>query len=52
MAQSSPPAGEPGLLRALLPWVGGALLAVAALLLYVWWTAPTPNLLPTVYSVL
>lgn len=39
-------------LREWLPWIGGALALVAALLLYVWLTGPTPDLLPTVYSVL
>ncbi len=42
----------PSWLWSLLPWVAGALLVVAALLGYVWLTAPTPDRLPTVYSVL
>ncbi len=39
-------------LRAVLPWVLGALLVVAVLWWVAWVTTPTPDVLPTVYSVL
>ncbi len=39
-------------LRDGLPWLVGALLVVAAVALYLWWSAPEPNTLPDVYNVL
>ena len=39
-------------LAAVLPWVGGALFVVALLLVLVWLTGPSPDVLPLVYSVL
>jgi hypothetical protein len=38
--------------RELLPWVLGALAVIAAVGVYLWWTAPEENRLPEVYEVM
>ena len=35
-----------------LPWLLGAALVVAGVLIWLWWTAPADNPLPAVYGVM
>lgn len=39
-------------MKTALPWLVGAALVVAAVGLYLWWSAPDPNTLPDVYGVI
>lgn len=36
--------------RDVIVWVGGAIAIVAAVLLWLWWTRPEENLLPSQYN--